>query len=60
MKLQTENILSVSMTANYRQKYSVRIKRISGSDIVKKKRGKKKKREKNREDRISIKVIKNL
>jgi hypothetical protein len=48
------------MTANYRQKYSVRIKRISGSDIVKKKRGKKKKREKNREDRISIKGIKNL
>jgi hypothetical protein len=34
------------MTANYRQKYSVRIKRISGSDIVKKKKEEKKRKEK--------------
>jgi hypothetical protein len=34
------------MTANYRQKYSVRIKRISGSDIVKKKEEKKRKEKK--------------
>ena len=38
--------MSVSMTANYRQKYSVRIKRISGSDIVKKKKRKKKEKRK--------------